>query len=49
MVRVPLTTSEAIARATVDALELDGAVVEVADVALGRLAPLSTGHSHHHG
>ncbi len=49
VVRVPLTTSEAIARATVEALELDGAVVEVADVALGRLAPLSVGHAHRHG
>jgi urease accessory protein len=49
-VRVPLTTSEAIARATVDALSLEGAVVCVGEVALGRFRPLSGGrggHAHH--
>jgi urease accessory protein len=47
-VRIPLTTSEAVARATVQALNLDGATVAVADVALGRLRPLSVGHAHSH-
>lgn len=54
--RIPLTTSEAVARATVDALRLPGSTVEVADVALGRARPLpighaghSHGHSHSHG
>jgi urease accessory protein len=46
--RVPLTTTEAIARATVEALGLDGVTIDVADVALGRLGPLSTGHTHGH-
>jgi len=48
-IRVPLTTSEAVARATVEALSLDGAVVSVAEVALGRLGPLwgGRGHGHH--
>jgi urease accessory protein len=48
-VRVPLLTSEAIARATVESLKLEGAVVGIEEVALGRLAPLSVGHSHSHG
>ena len=45
-VSVPLTTSEAIARATVDALDLDGTTVTVGEVALGRMRPLSVGHKH---
>jgi urease accessory protein UreF/urease accessory protein UreE len=44
--RVPLTTSERVARATVEALELDSLRVEVASVALGRDAPLAVGHAH---
>jgi urease accessory protein len=44
--RIPLTTSEAIARATVQELGLDGAVMEVAEVKLGSRAPMSIGHSH---
>jgi urease accessory protein len=44
--RIPLTTSEAIARATVAGLELQGAVVEVAEVALGRRRPLPVGSAH---
>ncbi|HEX4806466.1 MAG TPA: hypothetical protein VFU94_11260, partial [Conexibacter sp.] len=44
--RVPLTTSEQIARATVAALRLDGVTVEVADVALGARRPLPVGHAH---
>jgi urease accessory protein len=49
-VRVPLTTSEAIARATVEALSLEGAVVSVDEVALGMIGPLTGGraHAHHH-
>jgi urease accessory protein len=45
-VRIPLTTSEGVARATVDALGLSGAEIEVAEVVLGRDAPLSVGHGH---
>jgi urease accessory protein len=45
-VRIPVTTSEQIARATVAALDLDGVSVEVADVALGRERPLPVGHAH---
>jgi urease accessory protein len=45
-VRIPLTTSENVARATVDALGLTDAVVEVAEMPLGRNAPLSAGHRH---
>jgi urease accessory protein len=45
-VRVPLTTSEEIARTTVEALFLEGAVVSVEDVALGRSEPMSAGHAH---
>jgi urease accessory protein len=44
--RVPLTTSEEIARATVDRLALDGLRVEIEDVALGAHGPLSAGHAH---
>lgn len=45
---VPLTTSEAIARATVAALELEGVSCSVADVALARDRPLPVGHAHSH-
>jgi urease accessory protein len=48
-IRIPLITSEATARATVDRLALERVSVSVADVALGRLAPLATGHTHAHG
>lgn len=48
-IRIPLITSEATARATVDRLSLERVSVAVADVALGRFAPLSTGHAHQHG
>jgi urease accessory protein len=50
-VRVPLTTSEEVARATVAALGLTAVRVEVAPVALGRDRPLPGGHAHdhHHG
>jgi urease accessory protein len=44
--RVPLTTSEAVARATVARLGLHGAEVEVAEVALGAARPLAAGHAH---
>lgn len=44
--RVPITTSEAVARRTVDALALDAVSVETAEVALAREAPLATGHAH---
>jgi urease accessory protein len=44
--RVPLTTSERVARATVDALGLDSVRVEVEPVALGSDAPLAVGHAH---
>lgn len=44
--RIPLTTSETVARATVQALELEGATVAVAGAALGRRTPLSIGHAH---
>jgi urease accessory protein len=47
-IRIPLITSEATARATIDRLSLDRVSVAVGDVTLGRLAPLSTGHSHRH-
>jgi urease accessory protein len=45
---VPLTTSEAVARATVEALGLSAVRVEVAPVALGRGRPLAVGHGHGH-
>jgi urease accessory protein len=48
-VRVPLTTSEHVARATVDGLGLDGVTMTVSEVALGARAPLSVGHGHGHG
>ena len=45
--RVPLTTSEAIARLTVEALGLSGLTVCVEEVALARRTPVhATGHSH---
>jgi urease accessory protein len=45
--RVPLTTSEAVARFTVEALGLDGLTLRVEDVALARHTPLhATGHAH---
>ena len=43
---VPLTTSEAVARATVEALGLTTARVRVEPVALGRTQALTTGHAH---
>jgi urease accessory protein len=46
--RIPLTTSEPIARATVEALELEGARLAIAEVALGATRPLSAGHAHAH-
>lgn len=49
--RIPLTTSETVARATVDALALEGATATVREVALGSGQPLSAGagHVHDHG
>lgn len=47
-VRVPLTTSEEIARATVEALALEGAMVSVDEVALGTVRPLTGGRAHAH-
>jgi urease accessory protein len=46
-IRVPLTTSEQVARATLDALQLGHLRVSVEPVALGRRAPLhASGHAH---
>ena len=45
-VRIPLTTSEAVARATVEGLALRGVQLTTSEVALGRLAPVSVGHVH---
>lgn len=45
-VRIPLTTSEQVARSTVEALGLDGVAVGVASVKLGCERPLSAGHGH---
>ena len=45
---MPLSTSEALARATVDALALEGVSVTLAPVALGRLRPLQVGPAHGH-
>jgi urease accessory protein len=45
---VPLTTSEAVARATVAALALEGVTTTVTEVALGSVKPLSGGHGHGH-
>ncbi len=47
-IRVPLTTSEPVARATVAALGIAGLEVQVADVALARAAPLRTDRAHDH-
>lgn len=47
-VRVPLTTSESVARATVEALALDDLRISIEDVALGRQRPLGTAHHHDH-
>jgi urease accessory protein len=44
--RVPLTTSEEVARATVDRLGLSAVRIEVAEVALGARRPLAVGHAH---
>jgi urease accessory protein len=44
--RIPLTTSESVARGTVEALGLEGVAVTVAEVALGASRPLSSGHGH---
>jgi urease accessory protein len=48
-IRIPLITSEATARRTVEALGLRGVTVSVAAVPLGRLRPLSIERSHGHG
>ena len=45
---VPLTTSEEVARATVEALGLSAVRIAVAPVALGRERPLTAGHAHEH-
>jgi urease accessory protein len=46
-IRVPLTTSEAVARFTVAALGMSGVSIAVEDVALARRTPLhATGHGH---
>jgi urease accessory protein len=45
-IRVPLTTSEDVARRTVEALGLDGVAVTVEPVAFGRREPLAKGHAH---
>ena len=47
-VRAPLTTSEAVALATVDALGLEGAAVTIEPAVLGAAAPLAAPHGHHH-
>lgn len=47
-IRVPLTTSEEIARATVAALGLTGVGVSVERVALAAEAPMLGGHGHGH-
>jgi urease accessory protein len=44
--RVPLTTSEEVALATVDRLGLPVARIEIAEVALGAHGPLAAGHAH---
>jgi urease accessory protein len=45
---VPLTTSEAVARQTVEALALEGVTTTVTELALGSVKPLSGGHGHAH-
>lgn len=48
IIRVPLTTSETVARATVAALDISGLAVLVEEVALARAAPVgSSGHHEH--
>jgi urease accessory protein len=47
-IRVPLTTSEEIARATVAALGLTGVGVSVERVALAAAAPMLSAHGHGH-
>jgi urease accessory protein len=47
-IRVPLTTSESVARATVEALGLTGVEVGTELVALGRERPMPAGHAHGH-
>jgi urease accessory protein len=47
-IRVPLTTSEAVARATVEGLGLAGVEVATELVALGRERPMPVGHAHGH-
>jgi urease accessory protein len=44
--RVPMTTSEPVARATIAGLALSGVSVEIAEVALGSRLPLLAGHAH---
>jgi urease accessory protein len=44
--RVPLTTSEEVALATVQRLGLPGASTGIAEVALGAHGPLAAGHAH---
>jgi urease accessory protein len=45
-VRIPLTTSEAVARATVDGLGLKDIRVTIARITLGKQRPLTAGHPH---
>jgi urease accessory protein len=45
-VRVPLTTSEAVARATVEGIGLKDISVTIARIALGKQRPLTAGHRH---
>jgi urease accessory protein len=50
--RIPVTTSERIARETVEGLALEGVSVTVEEVALGSDRPVAVGHAHaddHHG
>jgi urease accessory protein len=47
-IRIPLTTSEAVARATVEGLGLAGVEVATELVALGRERPMPVGHAHGH-
>jgi urease accessory protein len=45
---VPITTSEGVARATVERLSLSGVRLRFEDTQLGRFEPLRGGLSHHH-
>lgn len=45
-IRVPITTSQEIAAATVERLELSGAELSFAYVGFGRYRPLAAGHDH---